>query len=169
VCSTCNLIKEEQYLQIFDKNNLAWRVHPLNFKSVMMNLKGAIFSICSFILLVFKFVISVDTSSSNFTVRWSYTQYMYLRLLRFIDQWFYLNLGESVKDVLTLSGNDDSIENIRLIVHKSIILTNSLGPRGQRLSNPNAPKTDTSATKGMGLFLFTFIMFNMYVILCSDV
>ena len=61
-----------------------------------------------------------------------------------------------------------TVYNIRLIVHESIILANSLSPRGQRLSNPNAPKIDTSATKGMGWFLFTFSMFNMYVILCSD-
>jgi hypothetical protein len=69
VCSTWNLIKEKQYLQLFYQNKLASRVHPLNLKSVMMNLKRATCSICSFFLLVFKFVISFDTSSSTFTVR----------------------------------------------------------------------------------------------------
>ncbi|VDI58270.1 Hypothetical predicted protein [Mytilus galloprovincialis] len=50
--------------------------------------------------------------------------------------------NESVKDVLILlCGKDDSIEN----VHESILLANSVGARGQRLSNQS---TDTPAAKG---------------------
>ncbi|XP_071177955.1 uncharacterized protein [Mytilus edulis] len=56
--------------------------------------------------------------------------------------------GESVKDVLiVLCGKDDNIENLRLLVHESILLANSVGARGQRLSTSN-PSTDTSAAKG---------------------
>ncbi|VDI04716.1 Hypothetical predicted protein [Mytilus galloprovincialis] len=56
--------------------------------------------------------------------------------------------GESVKDVLiVLCGKDDNIENVRLLVHESILLANSVGARGQRLSTSN-PSTDTPAAKG---------------------
>ncbi|CAG2202826.1 unnamed protein product [Mytilus edulis] len=56
--------------------------------------------------------------------------------------------GESVKDVLiVLCGKDDNIENLRLLVHESILLANSVGARGQRLSTSN-PSTDTPAAKG---------------------
>ncbi|XP_076093963.1 uncharacterized protein LOC143064766 [Mytilus galloprovincialis] len=56
--------------------------------------------------------------------------------------------GESVKDVLiVLCGKDDNIENVRLLVHESILLDNSVGARGQRLSTSN-PSTDTPAAKG---------------------
>ncbi|VDI23460.1 Hypothetical predicted protein [Mytilus galloprovincialis] len=56
--------------------------------------------------------------------------------------------GESVKDVLiVLCGKDDNIENMRLLVHESILLANSVGARGQRLSTSN-PSTDTPAAKG---------------------
>ncbi|VDH93858.1 Hypothetical predicted protein [Mytilus galloprovincialis] len=56
---------------------------------------------------------------------------------------------ESVKDVLILlCGKDDSIENVRLLVHESILLANSIGARGQRLGNPS---TETPAAKGMNV------------------
>ncbi|XP_052078011.1 uncharacterized protein LOC127715945 [Mytilus californianus] len=58
--------------------------------------------------------------------------------------------GESVKDVSTLCGKNDSIENVRLLVHESIILANSLGARGQRLSSQNTSPTETPAAKGSG-------------------
>ncbi|CAG2231976.1 unnamed protein product [Mytilus edulis] len=57
--------------------------------------------------------------------------------------------SESVKDVLILlCGKDDSIENVRLLVHESILLANSIGARGQRLGNPS---TETPAAKGMNV------------------
>ncbi|CAG2198573.1 unnamed protein product [Mytilus edulis] len=59
-----------------------------------------------------------------------------------------VSCGESVKDVLiVLCGKDDNIENVRLLVHESILLANSVGARGQRLSTSN-PSTDTPAAKG---------------------
>ncbi|CAG2246538.1 unnamed protein product [Mytilus edulis] len=54
--------------------------------------------------------------------------------------------GESVKDVLiVLCGKDDNIENLRLLVHESILLANSVGARGQR-SDGKAAQGDPSTT-----------------------
>ena len=70
----------------------------------------------------------------------------------------YLIPGESVKVVLiVLCGKDDNIENLRLLVHESILLANSVGARGQRLSTSN-PSTDHRYTSGErnGCFFLPF-------------
>ena len=78
----------------------------------------------------------------------------------------YLIPGESVIDVLiVLCGKDDNIENLRLLVHESILLANSVGARGQRLSTSN-PSTDTPAAKGMNV---SFYLFSLDKFACPSV
>ncbi|VDI53575.1 Hypothetical predicted protein [Mytilus galloprovincialis] len=52
---------------------------------------------------------------------------------------------ESLKDVSIICGKDDSIGNVRLLVHESILLAYSVGARSQRLRNPSS--TDTQRRK----------------------
>ena len=57
--------------------------------------------------------------------------------------------GESVKDVIVLTGQDDNIDGVRRLLHQSILHANVVGmPKGQAL---------TSTSTGMIYFLILFV------------
>ena len=69
--------------------------------------------------------------------------------------------GESVKDVIVLTGQDDNLDGVRRLLHQSILHANVVGmPKGQAL---------TSTSTGMIFFLSCSLAICLVISFCLSV